>query len=74
MVVAGPAEAAEPPCRLIRDADLHVSADCIPFALADFHRYFLKDKIVIMFCPKLDTDIDGYISKMTEIIAIHMIN
>jgi NAD-dependent dihydropyrimidine dehydrogenase PreA subunit len=56
------------------NADLLVSADCIPFALADFHRDFLKDKIVIIFCPKLDNDIDGYITKMAEILALHAIN
>ncbi len=56
------------------NADLLVSADCIPFALADFHRDFLKDKIVIIFCPKLDSDIDGYITKMAEIFALHAIN
>jgi NAD-dependent dihydropyrimidine dehydrogenase PreA subunit len=55
------------------DADLLVAADCVPFAYADFHRDFLKDKIVIIFCPKLDTDIDGYITKLTDILSHHTI-
>jgi Pyruvate/2-oxoacid:ferredoxin oxidoreductase delta subunit len=55
------------------NADLLVSADCVPFAYADFHRDFLKDKIVIMFCPKLDADIEGYITKLAEIFTRHKI-
>ncbi len=29
---------------------------------------------MIIFCPKLDTDIDGYITKLAEIVSIHTIN
>ena len=56
------------------NADLLIAADCVPFAFADFHREFLKDKIVIIFCPKLDPDIDGYIKKLSEIFSHHPIN
>lgn len=55
------------------NADLLIAADCVPFAYADFHRDFLRDRIVIIFCPKLDTDIEGYISKLTEILSLHTI-
>jgi NAD-dependent dihydropyrimidine dehydrogenase PreA subunit len=55
------------------NADLLISADCVPFAYADFHADFLRDKILIMFCPKLDTDIDGYIEKLAEIFSNHTI-
>lgn len=54
-------------------ADLLIAADCTPFAYGDFHRDFLKDKIAIMFCPKLDPDIDEYIDKMAAIISMHEI-
>ena len=54
-------------------ADLLIAADCVPFAFADFHRGFLKDKILIIFCPKLDSDIDGYIAKLTEIFSLHAV-
>ena len=56
------------------NADLLIAADCVPFAFADFHREFLKDKIVIIFCPKLDQDIEGYIEKLAEIFSRHTIN
>jgi ferredoxin len=56
------------------NADLLLAADCVPFAYADFHRDFLRDRIVIIFCPKLDTDIEGYVSKLAEILSLHTIN
>lgn len=35
-------------------ASLLVAADCTAYAYADFHRKFMKDKITIVGCPKLD--------------------
>jgi len=55
------------------NADLLVSADCVPFACAGFHQEILKGKILIIFCPKLDTDIDGYITKLADLLSIHTI-
>ncbi|MDK2988865.1 MAG: hypothetical protein PWR16_394 [Methanoculleus sp.] len=55
------------------DADHLISGDCVPFAYADFHRDFLRDRIVIMFCPKLDTDVEGYVTKLAEIFSQHAI-
>ncbi len=55
------------------DADLLVSADCVPFAYAGFHAELLRDKIVIIFCPKLDSDIEGYIARLAEIFSRHKI-
>ena len=55
------------------NADLLVSADCVPFAYPEFHAEFLRDRIVIVFCPKLDSDIDGYITKLAEIFSRHTI-
>jgi ferredoxin len=55
------------------NADLLISADCVPFAYGDFHRDFLQGKIAIMFCPKLDPHIDEYIEKMTAILSNHEI-
>jgi hypothetical protein len=51
----------------LENADLLVAADCVPFAFADFHNRFLKGKIMITFCPKLDTTIENYIEKLTAI-------
>ena len=55
------------------DADLLVSGDCVPFAYGDFHRDFLQGKILLIFCPKLDADIEGYITKLAEIFSRHTV-
>jgi len=55
------------------NADLLIAADCVPFAYAGFHAEFLRGRIVIIFCPKLDSDIEGYITKMAEIFSRHTI-
>jgi len=51
----------------LKNADLLIAADCVPFAFANFHQRFVKGKIVINFCPKLDSGIDFYIEKLAEI-------
>ncbi len=51
----------------LENADLLISADCAPFAFASFHSQFIKDKIVINLCPKLDKGIDQYIDKLAQI-------
>ena len=63
-----------PAAPYFENADLLVSADCVPFAYAGFHQEVLRGKILIIFCPKLDSDIDGYITKLAEIVSIHTIN
>ncbi|CAJ35493.1 ATP-binding protein [Methanocella arvoryzae] len=55
------------------NADLLISADCVPFAYAGFHTELLRDKIVIIFCPKLDSDLEGYVTKLAEIFKRHTI-
>ena len=49
------------------NADLLISADCVPFSYADFHRDFLKGRILLVGCPKLD-DAPFYRDKIMEIL------
>lgn len=58
-----------PAAPYLENADLLIAADCVPFAYANFHERFLKNKILIMFCPKLDTGQEEYIEKLSEIFA-----
>jgi len=50
-----------------KNADLLIAADCVSFTFANFHQKLLKGKILIIFCPKLDSNIEQYIDKLTEI-------
>lgn len=50
-----------------KNADLLISADCAPFSYQDFQQRFLKDKTLIMFCPKFDENVDAYVEKLTYI-------
>ena len=56
----------------IRDS-LLIAADCVPFAYAGFHQDLLRGRVAIIFCPKLDADIEGYIAKLAEIFSLHAI-
>ncbi len=49
------------------DADLLISATCLPFAYADFHRVLLAGKTLVIACPKLDRT-EPYLEKLTAIL------
>lgn len=49
------------------DADLLLVADCVPFAMADFHPRFLKGHSIAVGCPKLD-DARYYFEKLAQIL------
>jgi len=51
----------------LQDAHLLIAADCTPFAYAEFHRDFIKDKVLVNACPKLD-DTSPYVEKLTAIL------
>lgn len=50
-----------------RGANLLVAADCTAFAYARFHRDFIRNRIAIIGCPKLDEG--DYTEKLTAILA-----
>lgn len=55
------------------NADLLFVADCVPFAMGDFHNRFLKDHNIVVGCPKLD-DKQFYIEKLAQILKINKLN
>ena len=57
----------------LQGADLLISADCAPFAFADFHTKLLPGKILLIGCPKLD-DANVYVKKLAQIFANSGIN
>jgi NAD-dependent dihydropyrimidine dehydrogenase PreA subunit len=55
-----------PTAPFLKNADLLIAADCVPVASGGFHDDMLKDKTVMIGCPKFDDQM-SYISKFTEI-------
>lgn len=55
-----------PTASFLKGADLLVAADCVPVASPNFHRDFLKGKVVMIGCPKFDNT-DAYIEKFTDV-------
>lgn len=49
------------------NANLIVAADCTAYAYGNFHEEFIRNRITLVGCPKLD-EVD-YSEKLTEIIA-----
>jgi len=61
-----------PTALYLEGADLLIAADCCSFSYGNFHDEFMKDKITIIGCPKLD-QVD-YSEKLTDILKHNNIN
>jgi len=52
----------------LRNADIALIADCVPFAYPEMHRDLMKGKIVLIACPKLDNAAQ-HTEKLAQIFA-----
>jgi ferredoxin len=55
-------------------ADILLAADCVAFALGDFHKDYLEGKKLIIGCPKLDSNLDSYVEKIRRLIDEAKVN
>ncbi|HET6487931.1 MAG TPA: 4Fe-4S binding protein [Spirochaetia bacterium] len=51
-----------------RGKDVLLSADCVAFAVGDFHRKFLAGRTLAIACPKLDDGKEVYVEKLAALI------
>ena len=58
-----------PDAPYFKNTDLLLAADCVPFAMGDFHSRLLSGRSIAIGCPKLD-DAQNYIEKLSDIIRI----
>ena len=56
----------------LKDASLLIAADCVAFSYPDFHQDFLKGRIALIGCPKLDAA-TVYEEKLAELFKINSI-
>jgi NAD-dependent dihydropyrimidine dehydrogenase PreA subunit len=63
-----------PMASYFQGADVVLAADCVAFAMGDFHNSMLKNKSLAIACPKLDTSKDVYIEKLSTMISDAKIN
>ena len=57
-----------PSAPYLQNAHLLIAADCAPFAYAEFHRDFIKGRVLVNACPKLD-DTSSYVEKLAAMIS-----
>jgi NAD-dependent dihydropyrimidine dehydrogenase PreA subunit len=63
-----------PQASYFRNADVVLAADCAAFAMGNFHARYLKGKSLAIACPKLDTNKESYLQKLTSMITDTKIN
>jgi hypothetical protein len=57
-----------------RTKDVVLAADCVAYAMGDFHREYLQGKALAIACPKLDEGQERYVEKITALIDQAKIN
>jgi ferredoxin len=56
-----------PRAPFLQGADVLLAADCTAFSYGGFHGDFLRDRALLVACPKLD-NCEAHLSKLTEIL------
>jgi len=57
-----------PSAPYFRGADVLLAADCVAYAVGDFHRSWLAGRALAIACPKLDAHQEVYLDKLVSLI------
>ena len=63
-----------PQAGYFQNADVLLAADCAAFSMGNFHSRFLKGKTLAIACPKLDSNKESYIQKLSSMISDARVN
>ena len=63
-----------PGASYFKNADVVLAADCVAFSMGNFHARYLKGKSLAIACPKLDSNKESYLEKLTSMISDSRIN
>ena len=63
-----------PEAPYFQGADVLLTADCVAYALGNYHNQYLKGKSIAIACPKLDEGQDEYLEKIKSWIDDAKIN
>jgi NAD-dependent dihydropyrimidine dehydrogenase PreA subunit len=63
-----------PAASYFQGSDLLVASDCSAFSLGDFHSNWLKNRSLVIACPKLDQGKEIYLKKLTDLIEGAKVN
>ena len=63
-----------PQSSVFMNSDLLLAADCVAFSMGNFHSKWLKGKKLAIACPKLDSNKESYVEKLTSMIDDAKVN
>lgn len=63
-----------PRVSFFRNSNLLLAADCVSFAMGNFHNDYLKGRTLAIACPKLDQNMQVYVDKLVGLIDEAQIN
>jgi len=63
-----------PQAGYFQGADVVIAADCTAFSYGNFHDRFIKNRVLAIACPKLDSGKEIYVEKITAMIEQSNIN
>ena len=57
-----------PNASYFQERNVLLAADCVAYALGDFHKDYLQGNSLAIACPKLDSNLESYLEKLTALI------